>query len=159
MKMTPENRARDVAKAREKVKARTREKAGAGAKDKVRDAEIDNKKPLSKEEKIMPGFDGNGPMGGGPMTGGARGYCNPGYAGYGRPAGYGRGIGYGRSYGAGRGFRRGYGGRGAPYAPAVASGYAPGEDRYIINSRANGIRENINEDSGNIKRHGSGFGN
>ena len=32
----------------------------------------------------MPGYDGTGPQGMGPMTGGARGYCNPGAAGYGR---------------------------------------------------------------------------
>jgi len=55
----------------------------------------------------MPGFDGTGPMGAGPMTGGARGVCNPAYAGYG--PGYGRGFGYGRGYGRGRGFRRGFG--------------------------------------------------
>ena len=67
----------------------------------------------------MPGFDGTGPMGQGPMTGGARGYCNPGYAGYG--SAYGRGYGAGR----GRGFRRGYGagfGRGRGYVPRGAYG-------------------------------------
>ena len=46
-----------------------------------------------KEVLFMPGFDGTGPWGEGPMTGGARGYCNPGWGGYGR--GYGRGPGYG----------------------------------------------------------------
>jgi len=55
----------------------------------------------------MPRFDGTGPMGAGPMTGGARGSCNPAYAGYGPR--YGGGFGYGRSYGRGRGFRRGFG--------------------------------------------------
>lgn len=49
----------------------------------------------------MPGFNGTGPRGEGPMTGGGRGYCNPGYAGYGR--------GYGRGYGMARGFRGGFG--------------------------------------------------
>ncbi len=65
----------------------------------------------------MPGFDGTGPWGEGPMTGGARGFCNPGYAGYGRA--------YGRGYGAGRGFRGGYGpgfGRGRGYGPRGAYG-------------------------------------
>jgi hypothetical protein len=83
----------------------------------------------------MPGFDGTGPMGAGPMTGGARGFCDPAYAGSG--PWYGRGFGYGRGYGRGRGFRRGFGpglgwGRGygkglgwrASY-PAWGTGYAP----------------------------------
>ena len=61
----------------------------------------------------MPGFDGTGPMGAGSMTGGARGFCNPAYAGYG-PV-YGGGFCYGRSYGRGRGFRRGF-------APSLARG-------------------------------------
>lgn len=76
-----------------------------------------------KEVFIMPGFDGTGPRGGGPMTGGARGLCNPGYAGYG--AAYGRGYGLGRAFrsgfgagaGRGRGYGRGLGRRGA-YPPA-----------------------------------------
>jgi len=88
-----------------------------------------------KEVFHMPGFDGTGPMGAGPMTGGARGFCNPAYAGQ-APL-YGRGFGYGRGYGRGRGFRRGYGpglgwgrgyGRGfgwrASY-PAGGAGYGP----------------------------------
>ncbi len=88
-----------------------------------------------KEVFCMPGFDGTGPMGVGPMTGGARGFCNPAYAGYG-PA-YGRGFGYGRWYGRGRGFRRGFGpglGRGRGYGrgfgwrafyPAWGASYGP----------------------------------
>jgi predicted DNA-binding protein (UPF0251 family) len=60
-----------------------------------------------KEGFHRPGFDGTGPMGAGPMIGGARGFCNPAFAGYG-PV-YGGGFGYGRSYGQGRGFRRGFG--------------------------------------------------
>lgn len=68
----------------------------------------------------MPGFDGSGPMGAGPMTGGARGYCNPPAAGYGRPIGYGRGMGYSRGYG--RGYGRGYNfGRG--FGRGVGPGY------------------------------------
>ena len=100
----------------------------------------------------MPGFDRSGPMGGGPMTGGARGYCNSGYAGYGRPAGYGRGMGYGRSYGAGRGFRRGYGGRGAPYAPAVVSGYAPGpaDELNDLKQQADSIKNTLDAISSRI---------
>jgi len=58
-----------------------------------------------REVFLMPGFDGTGPMGAGPMTGGARGFCNPAYAGYG-PADD-RGFGYGR--GCGRGMGRGRG--------------------------------------------------
>jgi hypothetical protein len=83
----------------------------------------------------MPGFDRRGPMGAGPMTGGARGFCNPAYAGYG-PA-YGRGFGYGRGYGRGRGFQRGFGpglgwghgyGRGfggQAFYPAWGTAYGP----------------------------------
>jgi len=63
----------------------------------------------------MPGFDGTGPRGEGPMTGGARGYCNPGYTGYGR--------GYGPRWG--RGFRGGFGWGRPPYPPA-GSWYGPG---------------------------------
>jgi hypothetical protein len=89
----------------------------------------------------MPGFDGTGPRGMGPMTGGARGFCNPYYAGtrssfmgsypYSAPYGMGYtppyGVGYttpyagypyaaygfGRRFGGGRGFGWGRGfGRG-----------------------------------------------
>lgn len=71
-----------------------------------------------KEVFIMPGFDGTGPRGEGSMTGGARGYCNPGYAAYGRGYGPGRGYrgGFGTGPGSGRGYGRGYGWRGA-YQP------------------------------------------
>ena len=83
----------------------------------------------------MPGFDGTGPRGMGPMTGGARGFCNPYYAGvrapivgvnpyttpygtgytppyragyYPPPAAYPYGAyGFGRGFGWGRGFGRG----------------------------------------------------
>jgi len=89
----------------------------------------------------MPGLDGTGPMGAGPMTGGRRGFCNPGYAGYG--PGYGRGFGYGRGYGRGRGFRRGFGGgwgggygqgyRGRAFYPAWGPGYAPEYGPYSAN--------------------------
>ena len=70
----------------------------------------------------MPGFDGTGPRGEGPMTGGARGYCNPGYAGY--------GTAYGRGYGRGRGFRAGFGpgfgrGRGYGRGPGWRGTYFP----------------------------------
>jgi hypothetical protein len=81
----------------------------------------------------MPGFDGTGPMGAGSMTGGARGFCNPAYAGYGR--GYGRGRGFRRGFGPGlgwgRGYGRGFGGRafypdwGTGYAPASSPSYGP----------------------------------
>ncbi|MBW1680797.1 MAG: DUF5320 domain-containing protein [Deltaproteobacteria bacterium] len=54
----------------------------------------------------MPGFDGTGPWGEGPMTGGARGLCNPAWAGYGRRWPVGRGRGYGRGFGRGMGWRR-----------------------------------------------------
>jgi len=84
----------------------------------------------------MPGFDGTGPSGEGPMTGGARGYCNPAWAGA-RPPMYGRGFGYGPGgfgRGRGRGFRRGFGrwfgfGRGfdwGGYFPGRGRGHAPG---------------------------------
>lgn len=88
-----------------------------------------------KEVFNMPGFDGTGPMGAGPMTGGARGLCNPAYAGY-SPV-YGRGFGYGRGYGRGRGFRLGYGpglgwgrgyGRGfggRAFYPPLSAAYGP----------------------------------
>ena len=72
----------------------------------------------------MPGFDRTGPAGMGPMTGGARGPCNPMYAGYDpyRPPypapmqpyhpGYAPRYGFGRPRW-GRGWRRGRGrGRG-----------------------------------------------
>ncbi|MBN1627309.1 MAG: DUF5320 domain-containing protein [Deltaproteobacteria bacterium] len=76
----------------------------------------------------MPGFDGTGPRGEGPMTGGARGYCNPGYTGYGNYYGRGYGIGRGRwqgrgfgpGLGWGRGYGRGTGWQGAYYPPAGA---------------------------------------
>ena len=71
-------------------------------------------------------------MGAGPMTGGGRGFCNPGYAGYGSSgSGYGfsGGFGYGRGYGRGRGFRRGFGrGRGfgwRAFNPVWGAGYGP----------------------------------
>jgi hypothetical protein len=80
----------------------------------------------------MPGFDGTGPRGEGPMTGGARGYCNPGYAGYGPAYGRDYGPGWGRGYrgsfggprmGRGRGYgRQGTFGRG--YGPAYGPAYA-----------------------------------
>ena len=82
----------------------------------------------------MPGFDGTGPMGAGPMTGGARGYCNPAYAGCGR--GYGRGMGRGRGsrrgfgpgFGMGRGYGRDLGGR--AFYPTWGTGYAPAYGPY-----------------------------
>ena len=77
----------------------------------------------------MPGFDRTGPWGEGPMTGGARGYCNPAWAGY-RPQIFGPGWGRGRGRGFRRGFGPGYGvGRGfgwGGYPPAWGRGYAPG---------------------------------
>ncbi len=91
----------------------------------------------------MPGFDGSGPMGAGPMTGGARGYCNPGYAGYNRPVGYGRGMARGRGagagYGMGRGFRRGYGGMYPPYAPA----YAPADELSDLRQQADAVKNTL----------------
>ena len=89
----------------------------------------------------MPGLDGTGPWGQGPMTGGARGYCNPGYSGYGR--GYGRGFGRGYGLGGGRGFRRGFGpgfvGQGAyggwygqAYGPGYAGSYSVSREDEII---------------------------
>ena len=80
-----------------------------------------------KEVFLMPGFDGTGPWGEGSMTGGGRGYCNPGYAGYGTAYGRGYGMGRGRGFrgrsgsgfgrGRGYGYGRGFGWRGA-YPPA-----------------------------------------
>ena len=77
----------------------------------------------------MPGFDRTGPMGEGPMTGGARGRCNPNYAGY-DPRFYGGGY---RGLGLRRGFRGGFGpemGRGRRYGrgygwfpPAIDPGF------------------------------------
>ena len=94
----------------------------------------------------MPGFDGSGPMGGGPMTGGARGYCNPGYAGntgYGRFAGYGRGMAYRRGggrggFGPGRGLGRGYG---AAYPPV----YSPqtGDELNMLKQQADSIKNTL----------------
>ena len=87
-----------------------------------------HKKRDRKEVKDMPGFDGTGPRGMGPMTGGARGFCNPYYAGAGAsfmgayPYGTPHGTGYVPPYGAGYstpyaaspygsfGFGRGFGG-------------------------------------------------
>jgi hypothetical protein len=84
----------------------------------------------------MPGLDGTGPRGEGPMTGGARGYCNPAYAGYGAPYGRGYGLGWGRGFrrgfgpgfggGRGYGYGRGLGWRGA-YPPA-GGWYGPAYD-------------------------------
>lgn len=81
-----------------------------------------------KEVFHMPGFDRTGPMGAGPMTGGARGFCNPAYAGYGPSYGGGFVSGRGLGRGRGRGFRRGVGpgfgqgfGRGRGYGPAFGS--------------------------------------
>jgi len=82
----------------------------------------------------MPGLNGTGPRGEGPMTGGARGYCNPGYAGYGRGYGPGRGRGFrggfGPGFGGGRGYgyRRGFGWQGAyggGYEPPAGPAYGP----------------------------------
>jgi len=77
----------------------------------------------------MPGFDRTGPMGEGPMTGGARGRCNPNYAGY-DPRFYSGGY---RGLGLRRGFRGGFGpemGRGRRYGrgygwfpPAIDPGF------------------------------------
>lgn len=112
----------------------------------------------------MPGFDRTGPMGGGPMTGGARGFCNPAYAGYG-----GRALGCGRGYGRGRGFRRGFGaspgwGRGTgqgfggrasytawgpAYGPAYGpfqgnpSGMSPGDELQMLRNEADAIRSDL----------------
>lgn len=97
----------------------------------------------------MPGFDGQGPMGAGPMTGGARGYCNPAYAGYDRSLGYGRGMGRGRGagtgygYGMGRGFRRGYGRMAAPYAPAMAPAYRPADELSELRQQADAVQNTL----------------
>ena len=100
-----------------------------------------------KKVFFMPGFDGTGPMGAGPMTGGARGYCNPAYAGYGpaddRGFGYGRGCGRGMgrgrgarrglgpAFGMGRGYGRGF--RGRAFYPAWGAGYTPAYGPYPMN--------------------------
>jgi len=94
----------------------------------------------------MPGFDGSGPMGAGSMTGGARGYCNPAYAGNSRPMGYGRGMAYGRGAGGGYGFGRGMRGfRGgyAPYQPTYAQG--PVDELNMLKQQADAISRRINE--------------
>ena len=79
----------------------------------------------------MPGFDGTGPWGEGPMTGGARGYCNPGYAGYGRGYGPGRGRGFRRGFGPGFGWGRGYGyGRAAGVQGPYGGWYGPASGPY-----------------------------
>jgi hypothetical protein len=67
----------------------------------------------------MPGFDGTGPRGMGPMTGGARGFCNPYYAGARMP--YMGTYPYGRPYGSG--YAPSYAGYG--YAPYGANPYLP----------------------------------
>ena len=84
----------------------------------------------------MPGLDGTGPWGEGPMTGGARGYCNPGWTGYGsafgRGYGLGRGRGFRRGFGPGYGWGRGYG-RGSGWRgtyPAQGGWYGPAYDPY-----------------------------
>lgn len=93
----------------------------------------------------MPGFDGSGPMGGGPMTGGARGYCDPGYAGYGRPAGYGRRMAYGRGarggFGPGRGLRRGYNGSFFQYPPAYSQ--QPADELNVLKQQADQIKNTL----------------
>ena len=93
----------------------------------------------------MPGLDGTGPRGMGPMTGGARGRCNPNFAGAeGYPYGvYGGGSPYGYGRGRGGGFGRGFGFRGySPPWPYVGLGRgglprggayaAPGYDPYGV---------------------------
>jgi hypothetical protein len=112
----------------------------------------------------MPGFDGTGPRGEGSMTGGARGYCNPGYAGYGSP--YGRGYGMGRGFrggpGQGRGYGRGYGRRGVNppggrwYGPAYSAPYAmkPEDEANALRDEAEAIKnelEAINKRIGEIE--------
>ena len=116
----------------------------------------------------MPGLDGTGPMGEGSMTGGARGYCNPGGAGY-RPAygpAGGRGFrrGFGPGYGGGRGLRRGFGWRGGspsgggrsapPYAPYYSGPYGMSredevsmlkEDAGMIKAELDAINKRIEE--------------
>jgi hypothetical protein len=72
---------------------------------------------LKKEEIVMPGFDGSGPMGAGPMTGGSRGLCNPANAGF--------NLQFGRGYGRGMGLRRGFRG-GAGAGIAAGPGYGRG---------------------------------
>jgi uncharacterized protein DUF5320 len=100
----------------------------------------------------MPGFDGSGPMGGGPMTGGARGYCDPGYAGYGSSAGYGRGMAYGRGarggFGPGRGLRRGYGGTFSQYPPAYAQ--QPADELGALKQQADSIKNTLDSISRRI---------
>jgi len=98
-----------------------------------------------REVFLMPGFDGTGPMGAGPMTGGARGFCNPGGAGYGRGGRFGYGFGYGQGMGRGLGARRGFGpGRGMgrgygrgfggrAFYPAWGGGYVPAYGPYPMN--------------------------
>ncbi|MBC2716331.1 MAG: DUF5320 domain-containing protein [Desulfobacteraceae bacterium] len=93
----------------------------------------------------MPGFDGSGPMGGGPMTGGARGYCNPSYAGYDRPIGFGRGMAYGRGfrggYGPGRGGMRGYGGVFPQSQPVYAR--EPADELNVLKQQADSIKNTL----------------
>lgn len=95
----------------------------------------------------MPGFNGSGPMGAGPMTGGARGYCNPAYAGNERPIGYGRGMAYGRGFrggfGPGRGATRGYGRAGAQYPPVYAQD--PIDELNVLKQQVDAINRRIKE--------------
>ena len=95
----------------------------------------------------MPGFNGSGPMGAGPMTGGARGYCNPAYAGNERPIGYGRGMAYGRGFrgGSGRGgmmpgLRGGY----ASYPPTYAA-QNPVDELNMLKQQVDAINRRIRE--------------
>jgi len=76
----------------------------------------------------MPGFDGTGPRGMGPMTGGARGFCNPSYAGGRAP--FGGAYPYSAPYGTG--YVPPYGvGYSTPYAgyPYGAYGFGGGFGR------------------------------
>jgi hypothetical protein len=70
-------------------------------------------KNFRKGGKVMPGFNGRGPMGAGPMTGRGRGLCRTADYGYGRRFFRGRGPGLGMGYG--RGFGRWGGWYESPY--------------------------------------------
>lgn len=89
----------------------------------------------------MPGFNGTGPNGAGAMTGGARGPCNPAFAGTPRPM---TGYGYGR--GAGFGFGRcgrSAPGRGFGYGFA---GYQPGQDQVdVLKQQAEALKNALDD--------------
>jgi hypothetical protein len=100
---------------RDRARTKTAKEAAAGEADKAEGKEAAGKeiKNFRKGGKIMPGFDGRGPVGAGPLTGRGRGRCGNADGVYGRRffrnRGPSAGIGYGgMGYGLGFGRRDGW---------------------------------------------------